>query len=95
MQFLKNKGFTDEEVNRICTKYEGTLDNFEFISDNVMDVIDYFESYGIKDIPELMFQRIDIFYLAVEKLKDIFSHYDKDYIIESLNKDPAIFDELD
>ena len=60
MDFLKNKGFTDEEINKIINKYNGSLDSFMFISDNVEDVIDYFNSYGIKNVAELMLKKIDI-----------------------------------
>jgi len=94
MEFLKNKGFTDEEINNIVSKNYDTLDSFSLISDNVEDVIDYLKDYGIKNIYGLMLDKIDIFYLPVSKLQEIFSHYDKDYIIKSLYDDPYIFDEL-
>jgi hypothetical protein len=94
MDFLKNKGFTDEEINKIINKYNGSLDSFMFISDNVEDVIDYLDSYGIKNVAELMLQKIDMFYLPVDKIMELFSHYNREYIIESLEEDPAIFDEL-
>jgi len=94
MEFLRNKGFTEEEIKKLTNKYSGTLDSFEFISDNVEDVIDYLESYGIKNIFDLMLQRIDIFYLPVNKLMEMFSHYPKEYIVNSLREDPNIFDEL-
>ena len=39
MDFLKNKGFSEEEINKIVKKYEGTLDSFIFISDNVVFIV--------------------------------------------------------
>lgn len=94
MDFLRNKGFTEEEINKIIYKYADTLDSFEMISDNVEDVIDYFDSYGIKNVPKLMYNRIDIFYIPVDRLMEIFSHYSREYIINYLDQDPSIFDEL-
>lgn len=94
MEFLKNKGFTDEEILLIVNKYEDSLDTLEMISDNIEDVIDYFNSYGIKNIPKLMYDRIDIFYLPVERLRQMFSHYNRSHLIESLEKDAFCFDEL-
>ena len=41
----------------------------------IEDVIDYYYSYGIRNIPRLMYDRIDIFYLPVERLRQIFSYY--------------------
>lgn len=95
MEFLKAKGFTESEIAKIIDKYDETLDSFEFISDNVCDVIDYLREYGIEDIPYLMLEKIDIFYLPVSKLKEIFSHYDKEYIINELSTDASVFDELE
>lgn len=95
MEFLKNKGFTDQEIDNIIDKYSDTLDSFCLISENVEEVIDYLNSYGIKNIPKLMLERIDIFYISVSVLERIFSHYDKDYIINSLDEDSSIFDELE
>lgn len=95
MKFLKNKGFSDEEIKLIVDKYdEQTLFNFSLVSDNVEEVIDYLKEFGIRDINKLIIDRIDIFFIPVFKLNEIFSHYDSEYIIESLNKDSSIFDEL-
>lgn len=94
MEFLKNKGFTKEEIAMIVRKYYDSIDTIEMISDNIEDVIDYFDSYGIRNIPKLMYNRLDIFYIPVDKLMEIFSHYSREYIIDYLDKDPAIFDDL-
>lgn len=96
MKFLKGKGFSDEEIKLIVDKYdEQTISNFSLISDNVEEVIDYLREFGIKDVKKLVVDRIDIFFIPVFKLNEIFSHYDSEYIIESLAKDSSIFDELD
>lgn len=95
MKFLKNKGFSDEEIKLIVDKYdEQTLSNFSLVSDNVEEVMGYLKEFGIRDVNKLIIDRIDIFFIPVFKLNEIFSHYDSDYIIESLDKDSSIFDEL-
>jgi len=96
MEFLKSKGFSNFEINKITERYNSDiLYNFSFNSDNVSEVIDYFVEYGIKNIPKLMLERIDVFLVAVENLKEIFSHYEKEYIIRVLDEDSSIFDELE
>jgi hypothetical protein len=96
MKFLKNKGFSDEEISLIIDKYdEQTISNFSLISDNVEEVIDYLREFGIKNVNKLILDRIDIFFIPVFKLNEIFSHYDSEYIIEILDNDPSRFDELD
>lgn len=95
MEFLKNNGFSIEEINEILNKYdEDTIDTFLFNQDNVEEVIAYFKDFGILNIPKLMLERIDIFYLPTIKLKELFSHYEKESIIQSLDYDASIFDEM-
>lgn len=95
MEFLKNNGFSEEEINEILNKYdEDTIDTFLFNQDNVEEVISFLKEFGIKDIPRLMLERIDIFYLPTIKIKELFSHYEKESVISSLGYDGAIFDEM-
>ncbi len=95
MQFLKDYGFTDHDIDDLEKKYgDEDLKLFIFNQDNVIDVIQNLQEYGIKDIPKLMLERIDIFYLPWERLEELFSRYEKDSVIASLDYDAAIFDEM-
>lgn len=95
MQFLKNKGFTNDEIKMIIDKYDSdTINTFLESEDNVVEVIDYLNDFGIIDVPKLMLQRIDIFYIPVSKISELFSHYEKDSIIKALDYDASIFDEM-
>lgn len=95
MKFLKNKGFTDEQIDSILDIYsEEIIDTFLLNKENVIEVIDYLQAYGIKDIPKLMMERIDIFYLPYTTIMELFSHYEKDSVIATLDYDASIFDEM-
>lgn len=95
MEFLKNSGFSDEEIDAIINKYDAsTIDTFLFNQDNVEEVIAYLKDFGILDIPKLMLERIDIFYLPTIKIKELFSKYEKDSVIKSIDYDASIFDEM-
>ena len=95
MEFLKSNGFTDKDINDILDKYdEDTINSFLFNRSNVEEVIEYFKEYGIKNIPKLVLERIDIFYLPCSKIKELFSHYEKKSVIETLDYDASIFDEM-
>ena len=95
MMFLKNNGFTDEEIDAILNKYDSdTIDTLLLNQDNVDEVITYLKDYGIKDIPRLMLERIDIFYFPVSSIKKLFSQYEKDSVINALDHNSAIFDEM-
>lgn len=95
MQFLKNKGFTIDEIKMITDKYDAdTINTFVENKDNVVEVIDYLNNFGIIDVFKLLIQRIDIFYIPVSKIDELFSHYEKDSVIKALDYDPSIFDEM-
>jgi len=95
MEFLKNKGFSEEEINLLVNTYDKEIiDTFLLNKDNVVEVIDYLKDYGIKDIPKLMIERIDIFYLSYTVIEELFSHYEKDSVIATLDYDASIFDEM-
>lgn len=95
MEFLKSNGFTEKEIEAIVNKYDSDIiDTFIFNQDNVEEVINYLKDYGIRDIPKLMLERIDIFYLPCTKIKELFSHYEKDSVIATLNYDASMFDEM-
>ena len=95
MYFLKDKGFTKEEIGKIIDKYdEDIIDSLILNQDVVEEVVDYMHEFGIKDIPRLMYERIDIFYLPKSRIEELFSHYEKDSVIKSLDYDASIFDEM-
>ncbi|MBQ7136813.1 MAG: hypothetical protein IJO43_02400 [Bacilli bacterium] len=95
MEFLKNKGFSDEQINLLLSVYDKEIiETFLLNKDNVVEVIDYLKEYGIKDIPKLMIERIDIFYLPYKVIDELFSHYEKDSVIATLDYDASIFDEM-
>ena len=74
------------------TKYLESLNgNFQILDTSG---IDYLNDFGIIDVPKLMLQRIDIFYIPVSKISELFSHYEKDSIIKALDYDASIFDEM-
>ena len=94
MDYLLNKGFTLNDINNIISKYDSDIiDNCKYTYSNVEKVIDYLKEFGIRNIPNLMLERIDIFFVSPNVLKRIFSHYDQDYIINSLDNNPDLFDE--
>lgn len=96
MEFLKNRGFTDDEINEIVERYdEDTINTIIFNQDLIEEVVDYMIEFGIKNIPKLMLERIDIFYLPKYKIQELFSHYEKDSVIKSLEYDSTIFDEME
>ncbi len=95
MEFLKDNGFTEEEIKAIVDKYDDSdIDLFLFNKDNVLEVITYLKEYGIKDIPRLLLERMDIFFLPAKRVAELFSKYEKESVIASLAYDATMFDEM-
>ncbi len=95
MEFLKSKGFSDEEIEALLNKYSTEdIELCTFNQDNILEVIDYLKDYGIKDVPKLMLERLDIFYLPYQKIEELFSKYEKESVITSLEYDSTMFDEM-
>jgi len=95
MEFLKNEGFTEIEISKILDKYdEDEISMLCTDIDGVVELIRFMREYGIKKIPKLMFERLDIFYLPKSKVEELFSHYEKDSVILALDYDSSFFDEM-
>ena len=88
MQFLLEKGFTQELIDKLTLKYdEGILDVFQIEKRNVMDVIDFFRQIGIENIEELMLFRIELFTKDVEEVKEIFDDEHVHEMVQEINED--------
>lgn len=95
MQFLLEKGFTQELIDKLTLKYdEGILDVFQIEKRNVMDVIDFFRQIGIENIEELMLFRIELFTKDVEEVKEIFDDEHVHEMVQEINEDILNIDKI-
>ena len=95
MEFLRNEGFTEQEISKILDKYDKDEVSMLCVDTcGVIELIRFMKEYGIKNIPKLMFERLDIFYLPKSKIEELFSHYEKDSVILALDYDSSFFDEI-
>ncbi len=95
MQFLLEKGFTQELIDKLTLKYdEGILDVFQIEKRNVSDVIDFFRQIGIENIEELMLFRIELFTKDVEEVKEIFDDEHVHEMVQEINEDILNIDKI-
>ena len=95
MQFLLEKGFTQELIDKLTLKYdEGILDVFQIEKRNVMDVIDFFRQIGIENIEELMLFRIELFTKDVDEVKEIFDDEHVQEMVQEINEDILNIDKI-
>lgn len=95
MDFLKNEGFSTSVINNIIAKNdEYTLEHLKLYQDNVIEVIEYFKSLGIRNINALLLYRTDIFLEDKSYIESIFANCKINNIIEMINEDIVNFELL-
>ncbi len=81
-------------IDKILIKYsKEMIVSIIYKEDNVKEVIKYFKSLGF-DIETLLINRLDIFLININHLKENIESYNKDEVIESLKNDISILDYL-
>ena len=74
-------------IDKILIKYsKEMIVSIIYKEDNVKEVIKYFKSLGF-DIETLLINRLDIFLININHLKENIESYNKDEVIESLKND--------
>ena len=93
MDFL-NDYVSQDVIDKILKKYsKEMIVSIIYKEDNVKEVIKYFKSLGF-DIETLLINRLDIFLININHLKENIESYNKDEVIESLKNDISILDYL-
>ena len=93
MDFLSNY-VSQDIIDKILVKYsKEMIVSIIYQEDNVKEVIEYFKSLGF-DIETLLINRLDIFLININHLKENIESYNKDEVIESLKNDISILDYL-
>lgn len=93
MEFLSNY-VSQDIIDKILRKYsKEMIVSIIYKEDNVREVIEYFKSLGF-DIETLLINRLDIFLININHLKENIESYNKDEVIESLKNDISILDYL-
>ena len=90
MDFLKQLGYTEQDINDIKDyNYDYTLDNIVLNKENVEDIIEYLLSIGIErnTIKEIFMYQVGLFFKSKEEIKTSFDEYEIDSIVKSLNYD--------
>ena len=90
MDFLKQLGYTEQDINDIKDyNYDYTLDNIIINKEKVEDIIEYLLSIGIErnTIKEIFMYQVGLIFKSKEEIKTSFDEYEIDSIVKSLNYD--------
>lgn len=93
MDYFKNYGLTDEDIEEIEEFLSDDDINNYYISElKVIEILDYLKSIGIKNIKDILKYKSNIFYESVNNIK---KNIKKDPMIISLiNEDIQNFDRI-
>ena len=95
MDYLIEKGFSTEILNKLYQKYDdGIIELLILEKNNVCEVIDYLKSIGIKDISAILIYRIELFFISIDEVKKSFEKKSIPFFVRAINDDITNIDEL-
>lgn len=95
IDFLKIYGISEsviQEIKKVNTS--ANIYNLSCNQDEVIKIIDYLRSLGIKCIDKLLIYRIDRFFVSFDDFQKLFSKSEISHLIELINDDYTMIDEL-
>lgn len=95
IDFLKNGGIADKVINDIKNaNSEANLFNLKCNEEEVLKIINYFNSIGLTCVNELLVNRINLFFMDFNTLNDRLSKYDLNKFVQLVNNDYMIIDQI-
>ncbi len=96
MDYLKDYGITDEEIeniNNILDAAEVNIDIFLFNEEKVKSILDLFKNIGVKNFYEIIITNPYMFYDTVRSIETKIKGYrDKAELARLINEDPNNLD---
>lgn len=90
MEFLKEVGFTSDDIERIkYYNYDYIETNLIENKENVIEILKYLEEIGVEKgtIKEIFMYQVGLFFKTKEEIKTSFDEYEISSIVKSLNYD--------
>lgn len=93
MDYLKNYGFTKEDIKDIYDNLDEE-DVHELIihEDRIINILNYLKSIGITNLKEIIRCRTELFYISSSIIKRAFASCNEKNIIKLINEDVSNFD---
>ncbi|MBQ8472543.1 MAG: hypothetical protein IJ501_03470 [Bacilli bacterium] len=94
MEFLKLYGLNDIEINKLYIKYSKALINsIIYKKENVLLILNYFKEKEF-DLKTIILNRLDLFLINFNHLKEKIEKYNEERIINWLKDDISLIDSL-
>ena len=94
MEFFKLYGLTDIEIDKLYLNYSKSLINsIIYKKENVLLILDYLKEKEF-DLKTIILNRLDLFLVNFNHLKEKIMKYDEERIINWLKDDISLIDSL-
>ena len=95
MNFLLEYGIKKETIEKIKEIKDDSEVFFCLTQkDNVTKVINYLQSINVKNIDDILLNRLELFYVPVNKIKESFEKYNINVLVQLLNEDINILNNV-
>lgn len=95
MNFLIEYDVSKETIEKIKENYdESTCFYCLTIKENMKEVINYLKSIHVESIDQLLTNRLELFFLPVETLKEHLREYNEDVFVQLLNEDINVLNNI-
>lgn len=95
MNFLLDYGIDKNTIQKIKENNEtSTIFYFLTLKENVKEVIKYLTSIKVEVIDTLLVNRIELFLLPVEKIKERFENYNVEVLVQLMNEDINVLNNI-
>ena len=86
LSYLKEYNLTDEQIKDIVNTYDNDLlQNLNFSKKNVKEITKYLIEFGVEDVYNVIKNRIDLFFMPLQLVKQNFTKLDKNMLVYLLN----------
>ena len=95
MKFLLKYGISKETIEELkATLEDSTIFYFLCSKENVKQVIEYLKSIHVEVIDKLLINRLELFFLPVDKIKECFEAYNIEVLVQLMNEDINVLNNI-
>ena len=92
MEFLKDYVSDDVIEDIISNNKDIVINDLVYNQDNVVMILNYLQELGIKNINDILVEKIDFFFRDIDLVMEHFNRYDKNVIVKLINEDISNLD---
>lgn len=95
LEYLYNFGLDANDLETIKDNTDDKIySELTLFSGLVKDNVSYMKEFGVGNIAQVIVKYPEIFLRDLESFKNVFSKFDKDDLIEKVEKNPAVFKKM-